>query len=479
MNATGVSSIDTSNIVSTFDIDMPEKRKQLLAPYGNQFLDEYDIFESLGYQRGVAQDQVEQYEEDWITQYVHIGSGGITEVDAGDKIYSFLLNTAAPNNDFLTTSAVAPYGAATYKHPLEKWMRVALPSSDGLNLVYFSVTNISGSGNAITVTIQQNDTDKTFTYTDYAQGDIVIIPDNAYAEGTGQPLGQVNEPVQDTNYLQILKGGFKVTGTQMTNRAWFDYADFGGDMPAFYIKGQFNAEYELKKRISNMLSFGQVTNNSIIDSDVNEPIKSAEGHLEYAYRRGTVDPYVGGTWSPVAMDEYNKILDSMNAPDWYCGMMGVDLFQEKTNALKAYLAFTQVEYIINEAKASLFNGDAGKQAAVNFTYFGKDGRNFGFAKMKGWSDVKSFGATGFSTPGLGFYFPMAWTRDAKTQERRPFLGMLYKKLGGYSRKAEVWTLSGAGPGPKVRPEDVNQLCMRSHVGTEHYGGQLMIVTPRS
>jgi hypothetical protein len=54
------------------------------------------------------------------------------------------------------------------------------------------------------------------------------------------------------------------------------------------------------------------------------------------------------------------------------------------------------------------------------------------------------------------------------------MGMIYRQLGNYSRKAEVYTLMGAGPGTKVTSADKNRLLMRSDIGAEHVGGNQMV-----
>ena len=54
------------------------------------------------------------------------------------------------------------------------------------------------------------------------------------------------------------------------------------------------------------------------------------------------------------------------------------------------------------------------------------------------------------------------------------MGMTYRALGNYSRKAEVFTLLGAGPGQKIQSADRNKLNMRSDIGAEHCGGNQMM-----
>ena len=474
-NVTGAASLDQSALISTFDIDMPEVRNRLLAPYGDQFVSEFHLMEDLGYTRGVAQDSVRQYEEDWISQPVYVGSGGIT--DAGSGVYTFVLNVNSPTNSFLATSAVSPYTAATYKTPVRINDRLWLQGDEGF--VQFQVKNVAGSHPTVTVTMEISDTSKSITVGDYPAGTAIMIGDNVWAEGTGQPTGIVNKPYSDYAYLQICKENFGVTGTQMTNQAWFTMADFGGDLGRrYFIKGQFNAEYKAKKQRFLAMMFGQVTT-AMMDTGVNEPYISTEGHIEYATRRGSVLPYVNGSWSPLMLDVYNKTLDSLNAPGKYMIACGSDLSNQIDNALKSYLQFTPADYIIDGMNDSLFGGDKGKAVSVGFKYIEKGGRTFAKKTFRSWSDASTLGLSGYKTPGLGWIAPLGFTKDTRVNEARPFFGMVYKELDGYSRKYELWNRRGAGgnPGQYILAEDLAYLDIRQHFGAEHFGGQLQIVTP--
>ncbi len=478
-NVTSGNALDQSALISTFDIDMPEVRNKLLAPYGDQFAAEFHLMDDLGYVRGVAQDTVRQYEEDWISNPVYVGSGGISS--SGGGVYTFVLNVNSPTNSFIATSAVSPYTAATYKTPVQTNDRLWLPVSSGTGFVQFQVTNVAGAYPTITVTMQISDTSKSITVGDYPAGTALMIGDNVWAEGTGQPTGIVNKPYTDYAYLQIIKGQFGVTGTQMTNQSWIQSADFGGDLGMrYYIKGQFNAEYLAKKKRFLALMFGQTTT-AMMNTTVNEPNKSTEGHIEYAARRGSSLPYVTGSWSPLNLDVYNKTLDSLNAPGKYMYACGSDLSNQIDNALKSYLQFTPADYVIDGFNDDVFGGDKGKAVSVGFKLIEKGGRIFAKKTFRSWSDASTMGLAGYNTPGLGWIAPMGKTRDVRSNESRPYFGMVYKELAGYSRKYEIWDRRGAGGNASqyILENDLAYMDIRQHVGSEHFGGQLNILTPKA
>lgn len=474
-NVSGGAGMSQSALISTFDIDMPEVRNSLLAPHGDQFLSEFHLMDDLGYTRPVAQVQTTQYEEPWISDLIYVGSGGIT--DAGGGTYTFVLGTVSPANSFLASSAVTPYTTAYYVTPVQANDRLWFQGDDGF--VQFQVISVSGTHPTVTVTMKISDTDKSFDEADYPAGTAVMIGDNVWSERSGQPTGIVKKPDIDHAYLQLIKGEFGVSGDQMTNQAWFQFAEFGGDLGRrYFLKGQFNAEYLAKKKRFFALMFGQKTT-SMIDAVTNEPFLSTEGHIEYASRRGTTLPYVTGSWSPLLIDAYNKVLDANNAPGEYMIACGTDLSNQIDNALKSYLQFTNINYVTESMNNSLFGGDKGKAVAVGFSYFEKGGRKFAKKTFRSWSDASTLGATGYKTPGLGWVAPLGFTKDFKSNEKRAYFGMVYKELGGYSRKYEIWNRRGAGgqQAEYILAEDVAYLDIRQQVGAEHYAGQNQIVIP--
>lgn len=147
----------------------------------------------------------------------------------------------------------------------------------------------------------------------------------------------------------------------------------------------------------------------------------------------------------------------------------------RRNVLKDYFQNTNIIYAEDRIASELLAGDKGLTASVDFTYLTKGQYMYCFNRMPNFSNPRSYGATGF---------------DFTKKQRLCHLGnnLMQKQViqshisewytaakGGYSRKAETWTLSGAGPGPKVLQEDLSKLCMRGHIGAEHVGGNRMIL----
>lgn len=480
-NASAAVAIDTSNIISSFDIDMPSVRRTLFRDYGDQGRYFFRMMKNLGYDRAVAQTTTTQYEEDWIWQTAHVGSGGITTVDAPTGSYSFKLGAASPNLDFLLGSTTSPYSSTAIYYPtVKQWDRIAFQGSQ--ERIYFTVTSVSGTFPNVVVAIKQADLTQTFTPANYPADTTVVISGNAFSEGSDQTEGDVSKPLIDHAYLQICKGTFKTTGTQMAKQAWFDVLSDGTGIPAYYIKGQQDAEYRLGMSIDNAMQFERVTTNPILDATTGEPILTTEGHITYAKRKGINLTVPQGSFSIQLIDQINKTLDSLNAPSNYFWGMGIDMFAEKDNTLKAYNQNTAIEYTTKQMNEDLFGiGDdaAGKAMECGFNYFTKSGRTFAFSKMPQWNMKQTWGASGYQTPGMSWFAPIGSKADKKDPNNRiPYFGMIHLEFNGYNRMTEVWNVNGAGPGPKVTSLDVAKLCLRAHVGAEHCAGQLMGVTER-
>jgi hypothetical protein len=202
---------------------------------------------------------------------------------------------------------------------------------------------------------------------------------------------------------------------------------------------------------------------------------TTEGLFPYIERRGTTVNYTPGTIQPGLFNVVAKILDREQAPKWTMGLFGFDLNVEIEDVMKDYNQFTGIVYANKELAMDMLGGNEGLALSIGFTYLKKAGKNFAFNVMGNFNHPQLYGATGFTTPKLGAFVPLGKKTDQRTKEPIPYIGMIYAATDGYSRKSEIWTLSGAGPGDKVYSKDVRKLCMRMHIGAEHCGGNQMVL----
>jgi len=469
-NATGAVTLDASKIISTFDIDKPEVRSQFFRIRGNQGMNFFAIMESLGYSRPVTQRKTRQYEEDWIHQTIHLGNSMTTP---GGTTYQFNLSTVSPNIDYLTQNTTSPYSAAAqYVFPVKTWDIITLPENNAKLLV----TNVSIAGSTCTITATHtNPTTGPFTIGNYVAGVELIITGNAFSEGSDQSEGLVNKPLTDYAYTQIIKSTFNWTGSQAVSQPWFtEYSD-GKGITAYYIVGQQNTEYEHALAIDSQLLFGELTETAVVDTVTNEPIYTTEGIDPYIKRKGHNIPYTPGTFSVAQFDYIDKVLEQESAPEYMGVFAGTNFDNEKDNVLKSYFQNNAMDMYYKKMQADLFGNNEGLAMSVNFKLLQKGYRTYCFTRMPQFNMAKTFGASGYKTPGLALMWPLATKPDRNNPNNRlPYMGMIYRQLGGYSRKAEVYSLLGAGPGQKVSSVDRNKLIMRSDLGAEHVGGNQMV-----
>ena len=483
-NATGaIVAIPTDKIMSSFNLWKPEVAEDYYREFGDQGLSTFKNMRSLGMMTPVAADTRTTYAEQKIHQILNVGTGGLTQVSSGAGTYTMLLGAVSPNNDYLvSSSANPPYSAATYYSPAQVNQRIIFPQS-GSNPFVATITAITGTAPTLTIAFKLADTTQAAAfasvYTNFVAGTEVAIQSNAFAEGTDQPDPIVTKPFVDTEYVQIIKTTHRITGTQQTNQLWVKkYYDTGGAIVGYQVIGQKDAEYEHELAICYaLLTEIPSTNSTFIGSQV-EPVKTTEGYIPYAYRRGTNLNYSLGGFNPGLYDQIDKIIIKNFGSMYYQQMEGADLDNEKDNAMKAYLQNTMQSYDDPGTVSDIFGGNKGLAITVNFRQFTKGYRKYQMTRIPEFDMPTVLGAVGFNTSGFGLFAPIGTSMDSKTNVKLPYMGYLYKELGGYSRQSEIWSTNGAGNEAKVLSVDYSQLNYRSHIGASHVGGNQWVTLSR-
>jgi len=464
-----------NRIISTFDILKPDQRTELMRIRGDQGFSYFNFLETLGYTRPVQRNVTLTYEEDWIHQLIYVGSGGMT----GDANYAtngmfhFTLSSAANSNSYLPYSTVAPYtnsaSPSLYAVPVQLNDRIRFQENNAIAHIY----DITGAGtNAVTVWLKLADVTANITLANYTAGMPLVIATNAWSDGSKQPRGLNYNVRKSYAYTQILKGGFDWDGATETDQLWFNSYYKGKELMGYQIIGQDNAEYELMGKIDQALMWERPNANNIMDPLTDEPNRSTEGLVPYIERVGNSLLSPAGAFSTATFDTVSGILEKQFAPNYLLWMTGYDIDVEINNALKDYFQFTGVDYT-KKITTDLFHGDEGLSASVNFRTFQKGRFIHNFMQNPMFTHPQ-YAPTGYKTKNMALVLPMGRTKDPKLNTDLPYVGSIYKAKGAYSRKMEVWTLSGAGPRDKVFEDDLTKLCMRSEIGAEHTGGNRML-----
>ncbi len=475
-NVTGaINGFPSDQLLTTFNMWQPEVAPEFYRIYGDQGLSTFKNMRALSMTLPVAADTRTTYSEEKIHQTIHIGSGGITTVSAPAGTYTFLLSTTSGSNDFLASSGTSPYTSANYYYPVQVNDMLMFQGAD--DRIQFQVTAISGSYPTVTVAMKQSDLTQTFTPANYPAGTEISVFSNSWAEGTDQPNGLVVKPYIDTEYAQIIKTSFQITGTQMVNQLWVkSYSDPGsGEIIGYRTIGQRAAEYEHERAICYALLFARPTTNATFTGSNTEPNKTTEGFIPYWKRRGFTMTYAPGSFSISMFDQIDAQADKNFGPTYYQFGMGRNLYNEKDNSLKAYFQNTMQAYQDPQTVRDLFGGNEGLAQTVRFTLFTKGRRTYCFTPIEEFNNPTVTDIPGYNTPGLGFVVPIGKRRDTKTGLDLPYMGIGYRAMGGYNRMAEVWSVNGAGTETKYITQDIAKLNFRSHIMACHVGGNQAIV----
>jgi len=429
-----VSAVLTDELATTFDIHKPEKRNELFRRYGKQGVGYYDLIKTLGYSTAVSQTTFSHFEEGWIHANIEVRNN-VADPGAGNSIDFTLAATDldANNNFFIQEDDSVMFA----------------------NDVTGTVTNVDvTTPSAPVITVEPDDSSDNIGA--LTAGDIVIIYSNNFAEDTDQPESTVSHPDEFSFSTQIIKQTRKASGSELTNQNWFDKDTDGNSLPSYYYKQVMEADYEMKLRMDGSLLFAKPITNTALTA-VGK--RNMTGVVPWIRTNGLSANH-GGTFALTDFDTMNLQLDSYNAPIENFGFLGIKLHQLIENTLRADASF------VNGGIVYAANQRSSEDLKIKFNSFEKTGRTYHFQRMGQLNQRKLYGSTGFDLNSLGFFAPTSKTKDARTSEKMPYMGMRYKKLGSYNREMETWYLGGAGNIRKTTSRDRIEIHYRTECGGE-------------
>jgi hypothetical protein len=267
----------------------------------------------------------------------------------------------------------------------------------------------------------------------------------------------------------------------MVNQDWFDVTSKGQSIPAYYFKGQIEIDYRMALKIDGALLWGRRGDGSVTEvvDGRSMPVKFTEGFIPYARRVGNEQSYTSGAFDVDEFDTMDATLTKNFAGSYILGLLGLKLDQDIENSLKEYFQNTNIVYAKQAVNDVLFHRDEALSASVNFTYLTKSQRTFLFQRMGALNHPQLAGATGFTANELGLFMPINKRKDPVSGNMVDSIGTRYRALGKYSRRMEVWSVAGAGPGLKVTQFDKANTYQRCHVGAHFRGGNQFVILEAS
>lgn len=448
-----IDSVLSTDILTSLNINKPDVYMKLVRARGDQGLDYFDLIKALGYVQPVSQEKVTHFEDDFLTETFHSNTT-VTQNTPGGTL-AVILSAI----DLDTNRKFFP----------RQFDIVMLP-----NRVTCSIVSIAGAGTA-TVTLTLKPNSQFDVIGTINSGQELIITSNAFSEDSDQPDGAVTKTRQFDVYLQIVKESFITSGSAATNNSWFTQVSDGEDLQGYFVKGQKDMDYRMRKAIMGALLWQKQTDNAIVDPNNGSLIQTTLGLDPYIRQYGNTVNYTAGLFNVKKFDTITKIQDKEFVPGKSLVLAGIDLDIEIENSMVDYFANTNIQFAKESVTESVFGGHAGMAAEVGFQYLIKGQRTYCFRRMAALSHPKMTGAAGYSQAGLGYVIPLGNKKDAQTGDAIPYIGMVYKQLGNNDRMLEIWDVSGAGPVKKVIGRDRAQYFMRGHFGARHMAGNQMIV----
>ena len=459
-NTVAPQSVMLQSILSNFDAIKPEVFNQLVKKYGDQGLNIYQWLWSRGLEVPTANDAFIHYEDDWKHDVVTIRA-----------------NSGAGSTGALT---VVPINDTSGRVYVRVGDTVIFKGATGIHGVRARVYALDQTAGAATMTVAP------FISTEaipaVTLGDQVMIYGNAFAEATGQPIGRYSGFSKVTNYVQIFKESFGISGSALTDQLWFEIPNASGNGLMGYInKGQMDMDFRYMKQVDGAFLVGVKNTNTTVNVDAitGGEIITTEGIFTGIKNSGKTVGYTT-TFELADFNTVDKYLTTQYVGGSPLFGMGIDLDQAVEDKLFSTLKQTGVDpTMVSEGVVNdLFGGSRDRAMSIGFNSFRKSDRTYIFKRLSGLSDLKSFGATGYNWSKVGFMLPNDKQTDSKSRDKIDSMRMRYKALGSYNRKLEAWNIAGAGGGTYVTDVDANNLYMRGHVGLELFGlNRFIIVEP--
>lgn len=450
-----------SNLVSAYDVGKPDILNKLFQRYGYQGEPWFLKLENMGFVLPTAAMEYSHYED-----------------ELKNPTFYPRANVGAPgtNTNQLVTLSAADVDTNNNFYP-RLWDIVWYPGGKQGQITAIDVSTPAQP----VLTISPLGTSAAYALPAVTTTTELSIISNAYGENSDAGKGVLPGAIKVTNNTQIIREQLVVTGSEMTNQTWFDglvpvssmvKGYKGNGTESWYNLHFTDMEWRQTKNISSALLFG-IKGDGRNNNPEGLPMNTTQGLIPFMQERGNLATYTPGSFSATDFDGYNRTLTRNYVGNFVGGFFSQSTYNEVENGLVAYFANSNIKYC--EAKASEVFGGEGKSAQIHFSYLSKGGRVFGFSELTELSDRQTFGTANSVADSYGFFIPFNKMRDPKSGKMSDSVGARYKSMNGYSRKMQIWSTAGAGPGMKVLSVDRhNDFCL-SDIGGHFMGGNQMIL----
>ena len=446
----------TENYVSSLSIHMPEVAEDFVARYGDQSL--MGLLDAIGAKAPVSQREYEHWEEDFLHQNFKLSVGATILQDGSQDLVvdvAFMSDGTVNGKSFLRVGDII----MNHHNELALVTEVGTGGASSLaNNATFRATPYN-AGN----------------WTATATSDVLIVIGNEYEEGTGQPKGITPTANQYKNSVAIMKESFEVTGSEATNKIWFQVTDpnTGESGYLWYIKGEADTYKRFMNYCETQMILGKKAANTNLPGTINQGgITGTEGLLDFM-RTGNTQSYnqLSG-FNLSDFDAMIRTLDTQRGAKENMMYCGIDLSLAIDDAVAAMFAGGGIQY-------GAFNGAEEIAVAFGFNSFTRGGYTFHKKVYDMFNYSPMLGAAGYNYAGMGLVIPGDSQRDVRTREAIPSLRIRYKAAEGYSREMEHFLTGSAGLAQATDDIDNMKCHYRTERGFEGYASNRFMLIERA
>jgi hypothetical protein len=271
------------------------------------------------------------------------------------------------------------------------------------------------------------------------------------ANGRGNPEAATRGTIKRTFSTQLFKETIAAEGGQLADGTWFEKYEDGTDAKVMYNSAFMDLDYRMGLIIDGALwvgntnTSGLTTRASQVNSNVTNPVLATQGLIPTIQQRGYTHNH-GGTVPYTDFDILGTyLLQQRVTSNYIMSMNGIGLQNIIDNSLFGEMKNTSVDY--TNMVSSVFGGDEGMAASIGFNTFKKGKYTYMFRTMENFSNPKTFGLSIYGFENDGVMIPLSRFKDPKSGATVDNLAIRYKALGKYSRRFQMFTISGAGEVP--------------------------------
>lgn len=445
--------------IANMGLAKPDIQEMYYKQFGDQFYTLFDFIQDHGMMVSTDREESSHFEEGRLW--------GVDQVDGAVAAGAAGAVVAVP----LKNTTVNGVTTATF---LQRNDIVIVQNAAGA-IVKARVQNVTVAGT--TRTAQLSPLKQTEAIPALVDADQIINLSNSWGEGTAQPESRRSQFDIEKSYLQIIKTTMEITGSAKTDGTWLNglvetNRAFNREGNFVFHKEQLNAEYQQKLKIGQIFLDGQVTDNPLaqVDFDGNAT-QTTEGAFEFAETRGNVMNVALNAFTLNDFDTMEVYDSGVRGNGEKLVMSGLRREQEFNKLFKQEFASTDASALIDNYRNENLKGFESNSRRItrNFKVYNSTRNSYIFGSIGMLDNPQTFSATttlANKYQAQALVMPFGKTRDTKTSKLVPYFGLAYKEKNGYNRLMEVWDDGSAKSVNRIGPMDVDQLYIRSHVGTK-------------